>query len=669
MPLQDLHRAIGPAEALRLVGVQRIRHDALAVGARIIDRLPAFLEQPQAQFRILGDAPFGPAADSLQRRFAYHGHGAVLDDRVVVVTLHHADLEEAGIFPVAGLLEAALFLVVIILRRLHQADGRVLEMRHHVVQPVGRHDVVAVDDGHHLGIRGGLLHGEIQGARLEAGPGAQMKEAEPVTQRLAMDLDRTPDRLVLGVVVDHQHFEIRIIELGQRVQRLLQHLRRLVVARHMDRHLGQARHVGSGDARQRHPAVLAPDHVDQLDHVAGDGGEQQHLQHDENSPGGNLAGAQIAHGRDQHGQRQRRAGSLEGGGEDDTAGQPQLGARTQIDDGRNQAKHDRDGGPERPVGQFGHRILPGEFRLAVSVVQAPIGADDAFLADLPGLVERLDDVVVELVDARDIHPFADEARLVDERRLGGAHLLAGTRPAHLGDDNRLVGIELAQLGVALQRVLDGHLDRHAFPVGQQLHGDEIDSLDQLGMLVPDVPGLRRGDAHRGVHLHLTDEIDHLRHGHFGAQQRLVADNDAGHVAVLPDDADQIGDLALVARLVAADPGAGHDAQAEFAGHRRDAVMAVAGGVGADARGLLRDQFQVAADFLRRRALGQRPLVAPIGAEGHAGDDAVGIHGRARPVDGAPDRDIRQNNKPDDQQIRPTQHDKCRFIVRKLPDST
>ena len=173
----------------------------------------------------------------------------MLDDRVVVVTLHHADLEEAGIFPVAGLLEAAFFLVVIILRRLHQADGRILEMRHHVVQPVGRHDVVAVDDGHHLGIGGGFLHGEIQGARLEARPGAQMEEAEPVAQRLAMDLNRAPDRLVLGVVVDHQHFEIRIIELGQRVQRLLQHLRRLVVARHMDRHLGQARHVGAGDAR------------------------------------------------------------------------------------------------------------------------------------------------------------------------------------------------------------------------------------------------------------------------------------------------------------------------------------------------------------------------------------------------------------------------------------
>src|SRR3546814_12116481 len=46
---------------------------------------------------------------------------------------------------------------------------------------------------------------------------------------LFRSLDRPPDLLVLGIVVDDQDFEIRIVQPRQRIQRLLQHLRRLVI--------------------------------------------------------------------------------------------------------------------------------------------------------------------------------------------------------------------------------------------------------------------------------------------------------------------------------------------------------------------------------------------------------------------------------------------------------
>ena len=66
-----------------------------------------------------------------------------------------------------------------------------------------------------------------------------MDELEPPAQAQAVRLDRLPDRGIAGVVVDHQDLEVRVIELGQAVDRLDHHLRRLVVDREMERDLGQ----------------------------------------------------------------------------------------------------------------------------------------------------------------------------------------------------------------------------------------------------------------------------------------------------------------------------------------------------------------------------------------------------------------------------------------------
>ena len=68
-----------------------------------------------------------PACD--QRGAADQAHGAVHDDGVGLVPLHHADVEEAGVFAVHGVVHHAALAVAVILRRLHQADLGIGEQR------------------------------------------------------------------------------------------------------------------------------------------------------------------------------------------------------------------------------------------------------------------------------------------------------------------------------------------------------------------------------------------------------------------------------------------------------------------------------------------------------------------------------------------------------------
>ena len=75
----------------------------------------------------------------------------------------------------------------------------------------------------------------------------------------------------------------------------------------------------------------------------------------------------------------------------------------------------------------------------------------------------------------------------------------------------------------LEGVVDGGIDRHAFPVGQQVHADEINMFGQLRMRQPDVPGLRGAhrlaDRRRGPVEILLELLD----GNITLQDDLVAD--------------------------------------------------------------------------------------------------------------------------------------------------
>ena len=61
---------------------------------------------------------------SIESFAADEAHGAVHDDGVGLVPLHHADVEEAGIFGVHGVMHQRAVAVAVILRRLHQPDAR-----------------------------------------------------------------------------------------------------------------------------------------------------------------------------------------------------------------------------------------------------------------------------------------------------------------------------------------------------------------------------------------------------------------------------------------------------------------------------------------------------------------------------------------------------------------
>ena len=283
--LDDLDGAIGPAEALLLEVDEGVRHQALAVAVVGVGRRQAFFEHTQAQFGVFADAPFGPA-QFFQHRAPGHGHGAVLDDRVTVVAGDHANVEKALVLAVAQLLERAFVLVAVVLRRLHHGNFRVGEVRHHVLEPVAVDAVVRVDHRDHFGVLGGVRDQVVQRATLETGQGRDVEELETLAEFLAVGLQRLPHGRVLGVVVDHQHFVVGVVQCGQGIEGLLHHLGRLVVARHMHRHLGPVGAVGLH--RQELAAALVYPY--RLGQFVGFG--QQHDEHAQRAKG-----QQHAHGQ------------------------------------------------------------------------------------------------------------------------------------------------------------------------------------------------------------------------------------------------------------------------------------------------------------------------------------------------------------------------------------
>ena len=66
-----------------------------------------------------------------------------------------------------------------------------------------------------------------------------MEELETRTELAAERLERLPDLWVLGVVVDHLHDQVRIVEGRERVERLADDLERFVVSRDLDSDPGE----------------------------------------------------------------------------------------------------------------------------------------------------------------------------------------------------------------------------------------------------------------------------------------------------------------------------------------------------------------------------------------------------------------------------------------------
>ena len=122
----------------------------------------------------------------------------------------------------------------------------------------------------------------------------------------------------------------------------------------------------------------------------------------------------------------------------------------------------------------------------------------------------------------------------------------------------LSGIRALQLRDAHREIVDRLFDGNAFPVRQQVHGDVVDVLDQLRILDPHMP--RLGGAHRLLDrgAHAIELARQFGDGEIVAQDHLVADDQADDVRMTVGDVDRRGDLRLVRRELAIEPGAERD---------------------------------------------------------------------------------------------------------------
>src|SRR5262249_27782847 len=100
MLAHELRAAEGPAMRLGLVGFEGVGKEPVTVATVAVEREPAMFEHGEAEIGILDDGVARPAADTIDRCAADETHRAVHDDAIELVALHHADIEESGIFRV-----------------------------------------------------------------------------------------------------------------------------------------------------------------------------------------------------------------------------------------------------------------------------------------------------------------------------------------------------------------------------------------------------------------------------------------------------------------------------------------------------------------------------------------------------------------------------------------
>ncbi len=411
-----------------------------------------------------------------------------------------------------------------------------------------------------------------------------------------MFLDRQPERRVRRVVDHHHAFEIRIFEARDRVERLLEHLRRLTKGRDVDRHF-RRRHIGRERRRSDQPQRLAAksDRRDLFDARECDDDErdEQHGAEPEREGGARYEVVAVPIG-EHHGEP--RADDVGAGCQQ--RGLPERDRGHGQDRQRQQHAHQKRDAGESPVIGIAEGAGPAKLGLARGVEQTPVGTDAAF-EDLPGLIDRFDDVVVDAVGARAGDEVAQDGGLLDTAGLGVFEIIAGARPAEFGDHDALAGISLAQLVVNQDRLIDGLRVGEAFPVGQHVCGDVVDGRDEFGMRNPDVPDFAGGHRHVGRALHALDHLDEIVGGLLAAEDRFVADHHAFDVAIAAGEIDRRVDFALVALLVLVNPGADCDVQAEFLGDGRHHFDAAGRGIEADRTGHRRQLLQIGADLRRR----------------------------------------------------------------------
>ncbi len=227
---------------------------------------------------------------------------------------------------------------------------------------------------------------------------------------------------------------------------------------------------------------------------------------------------------------------------------------------------------EFPVIRVNDRPGPGKFRFPLRIENAPIGADAAF-EELPGLVDRFYDIVFHANRIGAGNKVTQYNRLLKRARIGISQIVTGARPAEFGDHNPLARKLVAQQLVTIDGLIDGLLVREVFPVGQDVRGDEVDRRRKFRIVAPDIPDFTSRNRDIDGFFNFFDKLDQPLDLLIAAIDRLVADDHAVHIAVVPRQTDCGFDLALVALDVLVDPGADGDLEPEFRCDRRHQFVA------------------------------------------------------------------------------------------------
>ena len=142
--------------------------------------------------------------------------------------------------------------------------------------------------------------------------------------------------------------------------------------------------------------------------------------------------------------------------------------------------------------------------------------------------------------------------------------------------------------------------RKILPIGQDVDGDEIDRVLQVGIAQPELPDVRIGDRLGDLGFDLADDGAEIGRRHFAAQQHLVADDHRpDDVRILFGKRHGGGHLRPVVRDAVGQPQPLQDFEPIALGDFRNLIEAVLDRIGADAIGVARQEFQILVDLLRR----------------------------------------------------------------------
>ena len=476
-----------------------------------------------------------------------------------------------------------------------------------------------------------------------------------------MILDRTPECRIRRVVDDEHAFKVWIIEPRERIERSFEHLRRLAMGRHVDRDLGCEAFRDGRRCNEQAPWALPEGNAgDFLDT-----GERDHHQRDQKDNAETERKCSTEHEimRLPEGEDGREPGADQIGGDRQRRGLAEGGA-TARQDRQRQQKPEQDGEPtDLPMVGIGRQSGPSELGLARGVEHAPIHADAAFVG-LPGLVESLDDVVIDSDGLGAGDEIAQHRRLLDAPGIGVAHVVAAARPTELGDHDALAAVHVPQLIVDQDGALDGLTNRRPIPIGQDVGGDEVDRGRQLGRrfrlllrlagffgLVgvgeaePDVVGFTCGDRHRALALHPLDDSDEVVDRFFSAQHRLVADHDGVDVAIAARERNGGLDFSLIAGFVLVDPNAQRDLEPQLGGNRGHKLASRGRAVGPDGVSVWTEDLQIGADLLRGRAVAVvRMLGSRVRRIGDAGERSVDVGDGLMPLQQCPQAGVNADDE-------------------------